>query len=291
MKNLIINILSLILFVILLSGFVWLGIYIYHAVHYTKIEAEFEELEPFSTHMPVFFKGFKIGKITKVVPIDNYTSTRMHITLFPDHLKLPKNIKAQVRSYKDDFDYVEIVLPEVPSETMLKSGDVIKGKTSANWNALFQKQAESGTFDMIIGNIAEITTSVNNAVIQADGLLKDLRETVKMNQTNLQLTSRNLFDMSRNLTTTTLKLNNSVDQRTLDSTMNNLEQSSKNLNQMTRSLDCATRSLSDTMDNVNSITKNVNEITNGVNCTMKKRFGGFRLIFGKSEPCCKRCGD
>lgn len=291
MKKLLINILSFILLAVLLAGLVWLGAYLYKAAHYTRIQAEFDDLEPFSRHMPVYFKGFKIGKITKIEPIEDFTATRMSIVLFPKNLKFPKNIKAQVRNFKDDFDYVEIVLPALASETLLKNGDVIKGKTSASWDALFQKHAESGSFDMIIENIGEITTSVNNAVIQADGLLQDLRQTVKANQANIQLTTRNLFDMSRNLTTTSLKLNNSVDQRTLDSTMNNLEQSSKNLNQMTKSLDCATRNLSDTMDNVNAITQNVEEITNGVNCTMKKRFGGFRLFFGKSEQCCKRCRD
>ena len=289
MKNLLINILLLLIIITFATGFTWLGIYLYNAAHYTRIQAEFSELEPFAKHMPVYFKGFRIGKVTKVVPTDNFTSTRMHIVLFPKKIVFPKNMKAQVRNFEDDFDYVELVIPEIASETLLKSGDVIKGNTSANWKNLYQKHAESGSFDMIIDNAAEITKSLNNTIIEAQGLLKDLRHTVQVNQNNIQNATGYFSNVSRSLYDTTIKLNNSVDQRTLDSTMNNLEKSSENLKQLTRSLDCATRNLTDTMDNINGITKNVEEITNGVNCTMKKRFGGFRLIFGKSEQCCKRC--
>lgn len=291
MKKLVINVLSFLMLAVLIAALIWLAIFLYKETTYTRIEAEFTELEPFSAHMPVYFKGFKIGKVTKIVPVNDYTATRMHIALYPKDLKLPKNIKAQVRTFKDDFDYVEIDLPELASTTLLKNGDVIKGNSSANWESLFRKHAESGSLDIVIDNLGEITESVNKTVIQADGLLQDLRQTIKSNEANIRLTTKNLSNMSQSLSDTTIKVNNSVNQKTLDSTMDNLEQTTKNLENMTHSIDCATRGLTQTMDNVNSITQDVKEITNGVNCTMKKRFGGFRLIFGKPEQCCKKCSD
>lgn len=285
-----------ILLLLLIGGIVLFGIHLYHISNYTRLQVEFSELEPFAKHMPIYFKGFKIGKVTKVVPIDDFTATRMHIVLFPKNLKFPKNIKVQVRNFKDKYDYVEIQLPELASNTLLKDGDTIKGKTSANWNSVMRTHAESGSLDMIIDNVGEITKNVNATVMQADALLRDVRSIVQANKNNLELATGTFSNITRNLYDTTIKLNNSVDQKVLDATMNNLEASSENLKSMTRSLDCATRNLTDTMDNVNSITQNVEEITEGVKCTMKKRFGGFRVIFGKNESCkckpkCTRCGD
>lgn len=290
MHKIIINTILTVLFIIIVAGIVWFGIYLYQLASYTRIKAEFTELEPFSPNMPVYLKGFKIGKVTKIVPIGNFTSTKMHIELYPRNLKLPKNIKAQVRTFKDDFDYVEIVLPNLASAKYLKDGDTIQGQTESSWNSLLQRHMQDGSIDIVIDNVGEITKSVNKAVIQVDGLIQDLRETIKQNQPNIYLTTSNLSKMSNELNNTTLKLNNTVDQKKLDSAVSNLEQSSKNINDMTQNLNAATKNITDTMDNVNAITKNVEEITRGVNCTMKERFGLMRLFFGKGSRYCPKKG-
>ena len=289
MKNLLIQLLSFIGLLILICAVLWLGIYLDKAAHYTRIKAEFVELEPFPVDMPVFFKGFKIGKITKITPNEDFTATEMYITLYPRNLNFPKNIYAQVKSYKDDWDYVEIELPELATEQLLKSGDMIKGKSNVTFESLVRKHAENGSFDVIIDTLGEVMVSVNSAVQQADGLLSDVRKTIQSNQNYISLTTRNLSEATGNLSKTTVKIDGSVNQQTLDNTMKNLEETTKNMQQITRNIDCATRNLSDTMNEVNEISENINGITNGVNCTMKKRFGGFRLIFGKAEQCCKKC--
>ncbi len=289
MKKLLVQILSFIILILILAGVVWLLIYIDKAAHYTRIKAEFTELEPFPAHMPVFFKGFRIGKITKIEPKDDYTATQMSITLFPRDLNFPKNVYVRVKSYKDDYDYVEIELPELASEQLLKSGDIIKGKSNVTFESLIRKHAESGSLDLIIEGLGEITDSVNKAVQQADGLLADVRATLKSNQNYITLTTKNLSETTGSLYKTSLKIDGSVDQKTLDNTMKNLEQTTQNMQQITRNIDCATRNLTDTMNQVNEISENINGITNGVNCTMKKRFGGFRLIFGKPDRCCDKC--
>lgn len=289
MKKLLVQIISFLALIALICAILWLGIYLDKAAHYTRIKAEFTELEPFAANMPVFFKGFKIGKVTDIQPKDDYTATQMSITLFPRDLNFPKNIYARVKSYKDDFDYVEIELPELASETLLKDGDLIKGKSSVTFESLIQKQAESGSIDLIIETLGDVMVSINNAVQQADGLLSDARKTLKSNQNYITLTTKNLSEATGSLYKTTVKIDGSVNQQTLDNTMKNLEQTTKNMQQITRNIDCATRNLTDTMNQVNEISENINGITNGVNCTMKKRFGGFRLIFGKADQCCTKC--
>lgn len=288
MKKIFIQLLSFIGLILTLSGIVLFAIFIDKTAHYTRIKAEFTELEPFPSNMPVFFKGFRIGKITKIEPKDDYTATQMSITLFPRDLNFPKNVYARVKSYKDDYDYVEIELPELASEKLLKNGDIIEGKSNVSFESLIKKHAESGSLDLIIEGLGEITDSVNKAVQQAGGLLSDVRTTLKSNQNYITLTAKNLSETTGSLYKTSLKIDGSVNQKTLDNTMKNLEKTTENIEQITRNIDCATRNLTDTMNQVNEISENINGITNGVNCTMKKRFGGFRLIFGKPDQCCNK---
>ncbi len=287
MKKLILLILS---FILLLFTFVLIFFfikYISNVAHYTHIKAEFTELAPFSKNMPVYFKGFKIGKVTKIEPKDDFTATQMSLTLFPKNVKFPKNISLKVKSYKKNTTYAEIQLPELASEKTLKNGDIIKGETNMSFESIMQKQAENGSFDLIIGTLGEIMVNVNNTVKEAEGLLKDVRTTFKNSENYITLSTRKLSEATSNLSRTSVTLSSTVDQKTLDRTMKNIEETSNNMKNITRNIDCATRNLTETMENVNGISENVEGITNSVNCTMKNRFGGFRLIFGKTDQNCK----
>lgn len=237
--------------------------------------------------MPVYFKGFKIGKVTKIVPKDDFTTTLMYVTLFPENITFPQNIHLQVKNYKKNLTYAELELPENPSSRKLKDGDVIKGKTNMSFNSILEKQAENGSFDLIIGTVADIMVNLNNATKETEGLIKDIRTTFKNNENFISISTRNLSQATGNLSRTSVNISSTIDQKTLDRTMKNIEETSKNLKNITKNVDCATRNLSETMDNIQGISENVDGITNSVNCTMKDRFGGFRLIFGKASQNCK----
>lgn len=281
------SILSLILSIFLIFGLVVLIKHIIHTTKQTHIKAEFTELAPFSKRMPVYFKGFKIGKITKIVPKDDFTTTLMHVTLFPEEISFPQNIHLQVRSYKRNLAYAEIVLPENPSDKKLKDGNIIEGRTNMSFDSIIERQGENGSFDLIIETLGEIMVNVNNTVKETEGLLKDVRLTFKNNESYISLSTRNLSQATGHLTRASVNISSTVDQKSLDRTMKNIEDTSKNMKNITKSIDCATRNLSETMEHINEITENVEGITNSVNCTMKNRFGGFRLFFGKSDQNCK----
>lgn len=246
-----------------------------------RVTAEFEEAAPFPPNMQVFYKGFKIGRVGKIYPADDYTVTRMEIIISPEDAKIPDNVSVRVKSYKDDFDYVDIVAPELASTEFLKNGSVIKGTTSLNVNEFFMKHIEEGTMDFVIQGAADVMQSLNKTIEQTQGFVSELTKTVEMMRPGLVSTTDRFSVFSENLSGTSLKINNSVDQRKLNNTMNNIEQSSYNLRSIMQKLDCATEEVPQTMSNINSITEDASQITSGVKGTLKKRFGGFRLIFGK----------
>lgn len=268
-------------------GFLFLIKYIIQSAKQTHIKAEFVELTPFSKKMPVYFKGFKIGKVTKIEPKDDFTSSYMYITFFPKKLNLPENILIQLRSYKKNLTYAEVILPETPSVKKLKTGSIVQGKTNSNLNSIIEKQLENGSFDAIFLNIGEITTHASGAMKELNDLLRDLRVIFKNNESYISVSTRNISQATSHLSKTSVNISSSIDQKTLDKTMKNLEVVTGNLKNITKNVDCATRNLSETMENVNGISENVNGITNSINCTLKSRFGGLRLIFGKTDQNCK----
>ncbi len=281
------QILSALITILIIPAVIFLIVHIIHLTKETHIKAEFTELAPFQSKMSVYFRGFKIGKITKIEPKEDFSSTLMHITLFPEKISFPQNIRLQIKSYKKNLAYGELVLPENPSDKKLKEGSIIEGRTNVNLNSILEKQAENGSFDLIIVNLGEITTNANSALKELDGLLKDVRKTFKNSENYITLSTKNLSQATTHLSRTSVNISSTVDQKTLDKTLKNFEEVSKNMKNITKNIDCATRNLSQTMDNIQGITENVDGITNSVNCTMRERFGGFRLFFGKTSQDCK----
>ena len=88
-----------------------------------RITAEFTELAPFSRNMPVYYKGFKVGKSVSIKPNKNYTATRIKLVLYPADLVLPANIVARVKKRDKEFDYIEIEYPTSPAIRKLRSGE------------------------------------------------------------------------------------------------------------------------------------------------------------------------
>ncbi len=281
--------LNIVILILILSGLVFGGIYLYKITHYTHITAVFDEAEPIPPKMQVFYKGFRIGKVVKVTPNNDYTATHMDIVLFPEDLKIPDNISVKIREYKDDFDYVDIVSPELASTEFLKNGSTVKGSVSQNAQKFIDSHADSGTLELIIQSVLVMLDGVNKTVENTNELVAGVRKTFDAASPNLVESSKNIAEISTNFSGTSLKINNSVNQASLDRTMQNLEKSSQYVECLTKSLNCAAKDLPETMDRVNDITKDVEGITSGVNTTLQKPFGGARLIMGTPVSKCKRC--
>ncbi len=280
------TLLNIILFLGFLTGLYFGAKYIYKRIHYTHIIAVFNEAEPFSPRMKVFYKGFRIGKVVKVEPNIDYTSTYMHIVLFPKGIKIPNNVTVKIKAYKDRYNYVDIVSPELASTDFLKNGDKVQGSVSENVNAFFNKHVDDGTLEIMIQSVLTVLDGVNRTVSDANELIVDMRKTFNAASPNLIESSKNISTISSHFSGTSLKISNTVNQDSLDRTMKNIENSSENIECLTQKVTCAVQDLPETMERVNSITKDVNEITSGVSNTLKKPMGGARLIFGKPVQTC-----
>ena len=280
-------------------------LYFYRMTTYTFLIVEFNDARPVRNKIPVYYKGYRVGKVEKIKPNKDFTSTMVYIVLYTPHIKLPGNTTALLTREKRDrneFDFINLIYPEHPSETFLKNGDRLTGFATVDIQDFFSQKAKSRELDIMKNNINGLLTSLTDTAEALTGLFQILQDTVNENRPNIKTTTTNLASMSDNLKLFSKKLNNSINEKQLKNTLSNVDATSgsvvitsKNLEDITKNIDAITGSVNTSMPQVTTslstterIVKNVEEITTGINCTLRQSFGGLRLIFGKPikmTPC------
>lgn len=264
--------------------------YFFYIIGTTKIVVDFDSLEPFKNHLPVYYKGFRLGHTTKVHPDKDYQSTLVDLRIVLKNLDLPANITAVLKR-KDKKDYIELVYPNAPYVESLKHNSVIKGSLGVNFEHYLQNQASNGGLDEIKNNVNKTIVSAGltfDALTEmlnvATGILEDVRPVIKDSVDDLN-------QMTSNFAKISTELKKTVDKGYLDSLLYNLDKSSNNLVVTTNNFSglsdnfnregiCLTNCL---LQRLNILVANINQIVLGVGETLKKRFGGLRLFFGKMQ--------
>ena len=83
--------------IIVLITFGILFWFLYQKLAFLNILVKFDDLEPFEKQMNVYYKGFKIGKSTKIYPDKDYTNTFLKLKIHPNNINLPENITAKIQ--------------------------------------------------------------------------------------------------------------------------------------------------------------------------------------------------
>lgn len=263
----------------------------------TYVTAEFKNLRPFHDKAPIYYNGFKIGKVIKVRPNKDYTSTIVTMELHPQDLRLPVNMAAHLKKEKnrDDkkYDYIDLIYPEKPSGYFLKTGDRISGKTTVELETYLANQ-DPESLDAIKADFAETVKNLNVTIQTLGDLfttLNSMAEDVKPNvikaSSDLSESSSNLVKISQNADLFTNNINSSLDKDRLNATAKNVQATSKNIKVLTNEVNKTIPQIGCTVTQMNRVLCNIEEMTAGLNCTMKKPFGGFRLFFGKPISKCK----
>lgn len=263
----------------------------------TFITAEFKNLRPFHDRAAIYYNGFKIGKVVKVRPNKNYTATIVTMQLFPHDMKLPINTLAVLKKERDrrnkKFDFIDLVAPEEASVYFLKDGDRISGKTTVELDTYLSNQ-DPDSLEAIKSDLAESVKNLNITIQTLGDLfatLNSMAEDVKPNvvkaSSDLSASSENFVTVSHNINTFTGNINTSLNKERMNSTASDIEAVSKNVKTMTTEFNKTVPKIGCTVQEINRVLCNVEEMTAGLNRTMKKPFGGLRLIFG--SPIGKKC--
>ena len=272
-----------------------LGFYIYKLTTYTYVTAKFKELRPIHEKLPVYYKGLVVGKAREQRHSEDYNHTLIHLVLYPKNLLLPDNTTVMLKKEKHhdkERDFLELVYPKEPSSTMIADGAVLEGKATVDVDTFMANQ-NPDDLDAIKQNLAQSSENLNVALEGLAMVFESVNEILKENQKNLYTTTGNLSKATRNLDNVTQKIDKSVQQKRLDNTISNLETLSANLNGTTTSVNGVIPHVDATMCQVQGLATNANAISCGVRKTLRKRFGGLRLLFGKvidecDKPACRQ---
>ena len=263
--------------------------YLLYLICTTKITIQFEDFEPFKHNLPVYYNGFKLGHTTKIYPSNDYRTTMVDTRLLMKKLKLPVNTYAVLRR-KDKKDYIELEYPKSPYIENLRYKDVIEGHMGVNFENYLQNQAETGGLDEIKNNVNKTVISAGQTFDALTGMLdmmtsilQDVRPSIKEATDNVNTASKNLAEISDNLRIT-------VEKGYIDSALSNFEVTSGNLVLTTKNFGGFSDNLNKQsnilincfLKNANIVICNINEIIIGLGNTLRKRFGGIRLFFGKT---------
>ncbi|MBE7711250.1 MAG: hypothetical protein E7Z92_03820 [Cyanobacteria bacterium SIG31] len=264
--------------------------YLFYLLGTIKITARFKELEPFKHNISVYYKGFRLGKTTKVHPGDDYQTTLIDMRIKNKGIQLPANTEIVIRR-KDKKDYIELVYPDSPYIATLKHGAVLDGHLGVNFENFLEDQARNGGLDEIKENVNNTVKSAGDTFealtmmlyVMTD-ILKDVRPAIKETVDNFNSSSKDLARMSETL-------RESVDKGYIDTALYNLQETSGNLVVTTKNFGGFSDSLNKQssvltnclLQRLNTLVCNINQIVVGVGETLKKRFGGIRLFFGKID--------
>lgn len=286
-------ILSLILLLIIAAMFIT---YFNH----TYIKAEFKQMDPMPPRMGVYYKGYKIGTSTHLKISKDFKTTFLYIRLNQSGLHLPRNISVEIKNYDEDTKYVDIIYPRAPMLRYIKTGDIIKGKSTLSFNGI------SATNQMHLDNLSEkgetllsSATRTTDSLTEMFDLITDIltenRANILASSTrlkdsmgNLQTTTKNLKDMSEKINDGITKQNIKNSTANLELITSNFANSSKefisitgNFNKTSSDFSVLIPKLSTLIDAVQLVVCNVNEIIVGLKKTLQQKFGGAKLIFGK----------
>ena len=198
---------------------------VYRIKTYTYLTVEFNDARPVRNKIPVYYKGYRIGKVEKIKPSDNFQTTLVTIVLYPKNLKLPKNTTALLTREKrerKEIDFINLLYPEKPSEVMLISGDTINGFTTVDIENYFSSKALTGELDALTNNANSLMESFKLTSDALTEFLNVLTATVDENRPAIKIMTNNLAQMSNSFRLFALKLNNSINESQLKNTFTNV---------------------------------------------------------------------
>ncbi len=289
-ENNISNMSNLFKSVIVTAILIAIGVSYYFYRTRTYITAEFDNLRPFHDRAPIYYNGFKIGKVVKVRPNKTYTATIVTLRLHPMDLRLPVNItaclKREKNKHNDKYDYIDIIYPEKPSSFLIKDGDRIAGKSSVELESYLSNQ-DPDSLDDIKEDAAQTIKNLN-ITVQALGQLFDtvnsMAADVKPNivkvSSELSQSGENFVKISEHVSSLTGNIDGSFDKKAVTSATDDILVTGNNIKSITGEFNKTVPQIGCTIEELNRVLCNLEEMTSGINCTMKKSFGGLRMIFG-----------
>ena len=184
------------LFFVLISAYAF---YVYERHYEYDISAKFSESGPLYKDMPVYFKGYEIGKVKSIYLSKDYKYSYAKIKLYPLKPKLPEEVVAKVRHHNVRKEYIDLLPPDDPSGVILKRDAIIAGEPAFDIEAFLSDIADSGLIVPLLQTFTDTLTSLNKTSTEIGNFFTDSRVILKDNRQNIHQTTRGLAQSTKYL--------------------------------------------------------------------------------------------
>lgn len=248
--------------------------FIYDKTSHINIIVKFNDLEPLERSLPVYLKGFRIGKTTKVYPDKDFQNTYISLKLNSKNFNLPKNISAKIVKGKIG-GYINLIYPEAPEIARIKNNDEIMGKTTKDIDKLINERFVDEELEGIVDNATNLIENANITVKNLGVIFTQISTIIDENHFKINKAVNNLMDTTNSLKEMANKLNTGIRKDGISNSFNNIEDMTNQINNETIPI------LNNILCEVNEASKNANEITKGIKKTLKERMGLSKLLLGR----------
>ena len=275
-------------FIIIFFIFILILILLYNRLAYMNIIVKFDELEPFDKQMNVYYKGFKIGKTTKIYPDKEYQNTYLKIRLNKGKINLPENSKVRIKKSKSG-GYVNIIYPDAPSLKKLRNNDILNGTITKDINSILEGKFTDQDIDMIVDDAASLIDNANGTLQKLSGIFDEVLSILQDVHPDIKIATSNLAQTSVNLKKSSEIMHSALAGDTAKISFQNIADTTENIRQITENIEDITNQINNVTipltNNVLCETKetmsDVSEISSGLKNTLRKQFGIGRLLFGR----------
>ena len=264
-----------------------IGFLINNKLAYTDITVKFDDLEPLTGKMKVYYKGFEIGKTDKIYPSKDFENTFLSLKLAKKNLNLPENVTAELRN-RGGNSYISLIYPDSPAIKRLGNGSVIQGRYQKNIDSIINETINGQNVQDIMGNASNLIENANTTVQSLGNVFDEITAILKDIRPSIKLAAKNIENTTRHLSNTANNLDNALDRASTKNSVDNIEAVTENLKDITTQIDeISVPVINSILCETDSAAENVNEITEGINCTLKKHLGFMRLFFGRPVSDCE----
>jgi len=256
--------------------------------------AKFSRLTPVPEGRPVYYNGYKVGKINKIDISDDSKFAYVYLGIYKKNLKLPINTVAKVEITKEnDVSYIDLIYPTKPSDLFLTDHSVINGVLSKNINTFLETQIENGSLgntsaelsdtltkldkltqklDKIADSIADILAVDKKATDAITDILSENKKDLRKMVNNSANTAANLDKITKGMD----KFINDPDvQASLKETVVSTAKTTKNLKDLSgdKKLKQIILNMNETSENLKKVSLKVKNSTGDIKTTVNKANG------------------
>lgn len=249
------------------------------------VTARYKEMKPLPFSVDVLYKGLKIGRVVSSRHSDDFEHTILKLKLHPKTIIIPDNVIAFLKIEKrrfGDYDYIELIKPENPSETRLVSGMSIVGESMIDTKNYFSNQRKD-ELEEIKDNLYKASESLVTTIDGIGALFSLIQEVISSNESYIKQFTKGLSTGANNISSFTSKLDNATSQERIENSLRAIEGSFNNVEGISSSVK---ESLPLLIQESTSTVTSIGDIASGVSTSLNKPFGGLRLLFGKSGKGC-----